>query len=818
MLRRLFDVLLAFVGIAVVLPFFPLVLLLIKWDSKGPVFYLCDRIGKGGEPFKMYKLRTMYDTLDQSGLSISPQGDPRVTRLGRFLRRTKFNEFPQLINILKGDMTFVGPRPEAPDLAVLYPACARAIFTIKPGLVGPNQILGRNEEEWYPPGVDPQRFYIDTILPKKLPLDLEYVRHSSAFVDLKYILLGVKETIFRAVNWNLVLQNRSQIYLLVVDFFLCLASFVLAHFLRFAGLPLGIDATFLLQLLPAVVLVRIPCFVYCGLYGTLIRYLSLHDFTSVLKGVSVGSLLLVSLTFLSDFRSVSRTVFFIDWLCLIFLMSSLRCALRFFWDRHSKSQARQERRVLIFGAGDAGVLAYRYLMADKENAFAVVGFLDDDPAKRHKTLYGKKVLGNRYTIEAVVKLYQVHEVLLAIPSAPLHEIDQVIHTCRQVGIHYRVFPTLKDASHHVSLSARETSLAELLETQDVRMNTDAVRSLLQGKSVLITGACGALGLELCRQILRFSPHKLVIIDRYESYLTELVSRLVNTSAAELVIPVLFSPASNGSSIANVFLEHQPHIVFHTATRKYTSFFDLKAEDVVRANYLSTFALARQAVNGGCEYFVMLSSEEAANRGNPVSDSLRAAEISLRQFFADHRTKLVIARLCDILENRGGTISVLREQIAHHETVTLPHPNATCHFLSKRAATHFILETLVLANAGLPVEGIFVCDYGEPIPLMEIVSKLTTLNGWQRESDLPIKFLNRHTQTDDNPAVRISPNASEQLLPIGHTHIRLLRDALLPNSPEVSTAIHHILHLQEHDLGRAAWEEHTHNLLRLASVS
>jgi FlaA1/EpsC-like NDP-sugar epimerase/lipopolysaccharide/colanic/teichoic acid biosynthesis glycosyltransferase len=815
MLKRLIDILLSVTGIILLLPLLPWIVLLIKVGSKGSVFYLCDRLGKDGKLFKMYKFRTMYDAPESIGPSVCPQGDPRVTSLGRFLRRTKLNELPQLINILKGDMTFVGPRPEAPDLAMRYPESARSIFSIKPGLVGPNQILGRNEEELYPPDVDPQQYYIETILPKKLPVDLEYVRYSSVSTDLKYLFLGVKETIFKAVNWKLVLQNRSQLYLLVVDLVLCLVSFVLAPLLRF-GLPEGLNTAFFYQLLPLVLIVRLPCFVYFGLYGTLIRYLSFHDIIAVIKAVSAGSLLLVSLTFLIDFRTFPRTVFLLDWLCLILLMASLRSALRYFCDWHDKNQLNEETRVLIFGAGDAGALAYRSLMAEKDNVFTVVGFLDDDPAKRHKTLYGKKVLGNRYTIEAVVKLYQVHEIILAIPSAPAYEIDRVVQACQHAGVYYRVFPTLKDAFPALSFPTRQIPLAALLNTQDVRMDTHAVRTLLQGKNVLVTGSCGALGLELCHQILRFSPRKLVIIDRYESYLAELVTRLLNTNTGELIVPVLCSPSSNGE-IAKVFEEHRPQIVFHTATRKYTPFFDIKVEDVVRVNYLSTFALAKEAVHCGCEYFVMVSSEEAAKRGNPISDSLRAAEISLRQFFSSQLTKLVITRVCDILENRGGMVSLLQEQIAHREPIILPSPDAKRHFLSKRAAVHFILQTLVLANSDLPVEGIFVCEKGEPIPLMEVVNKLRALNGREYAMDLQIKFLNGNAPDDDLVALRGAPQEPEILLPIGHAHIRLLHDAKLPNSPEVNTAIHHIFDLQEQDLGCLTWKEYTYNLLRLASA-
>src|SRR5262249_17685206 len=392
MLKRCIDLILVCIGLALTLPFLPLIALLIKLDSRGPVLYRCDRVGKDGKTFKMYKFRTMYETAGPIGASVSPEGDPRVTPFGRLLRRTKINELPQLLNILKGEMTFVGPRPEALDLAALYPPHARAIFAVTPGLVGPNQILGRNEEEWYPPEVDPQQYYIEVILPKKLPLDLEYVRQPSLCKDLRYLVLGLKETVCKALSWKLVLQNKSQLCLLGTDFVLSIVSFGLAHLLRFDGFAEEKTFTTFVQLLPILVLIRISCFFYFGLYSVLIRYLSYVDVWNIFKGVFVSSTLFIGLTFFLDFRTFSRSVLLIDGLCLFVFMTALRLASRLFREWQTRSQKAQEekRRVFIFGAGSAGALAFRFLMASQE-AYEVIGFLDDNPVKRHKTLYGRKV-------------------------------------------------------------------------------------------------------------------------------------------------------------------------------------------------------------------------------------------------------------------------------------------------------------------------------------------------------------------------------------------------------------------------------------------
>jgi FlaA1/EpsC-like NDP-sugar epimerase len=340
--------------------------------------------------------------------------------------------------------------------------------------------------------------------------------------------------------------------------------------------------------------------------------------------------------------------------------------------------------------------------------------------------------------------------------------------------------------------------------------------MLHGKRVLLTGACGALGVELCRQIVRFSPQKLIIIDRYEAYLIDLLSRLLNVLPAEHIVPVLCPSASN-DKITDIFLEHQPHVVFHTTMRKYPPLFDIQVENVLRTNCLAPFTFAQQAARSGCEFFVLISSVEAERRGNSVSESLRAAEISLRQFFASQQTKLVTVRLCDILENRGGVVAMLEDQIAHREPVMLPYPDGKRRFLSRHAAVCFILQSLALAATTPDEDGIFVCNSGAPVSLMEIARKLAMLSGVRLEADLPVKFLNANPR-DDGSVFQVFSHNHEKLTTTAHAHIGLLHEKPLPASPEVDAAIHYLLNLQERDLEHTTWEQHTRTLLRLASLS
>jgi len=806
MFKRLIDLTLSIFGILIVLPLFPIVALIIKLDSRGPIFYLCDRVGKDGKLFRMFKFRTMYTTPINVGPNICPEGDPRITSAGRVLRRTKINEFPQLINILKGEMSFVGPRPEALDLAALYPPQARAIFNVKPGLVGPNQIIGRNEEEWYPVGVEPQKYYIEVILPKKLPIDLEYIKNPSAYIDFKYIILGGKETICKLISWNLILRNKSQIYLLAADIFLINISALIAYSSFLNSEILSLTKCFLLLL--SVVTIRTLCFLRFGLYSTLIRYLSFHDVISILKGSTFGSLIIIFISFMFDFSKPSNITFLSEWILLIVMMSLMRTFLRFYWDWNLRSKGKKSKRVLIFGAGDAGALAHRSLATEKTTTFEVIGFLDDDPKKIHKSLYGLKVLGGRYNLDAIVKLYQIDMVFLAMPRALFPEIVKIVSLCKKAGIPYAIFPTLQSPPTSLSISSTSKQLSELFITDPINLDEIELESILKNSTILITGSCNELIIELCQQVLRYSPKHIVIIDQYESQLNELVSRLRNMAKPNIIKPILCGTISN-RKISDVFREFQPEITFHTSTRKYRSSFEIPIEDVLRSNYISTFEIAKYASKFNCKYFVMLSSLEAPKNQNPVFDSLRAAEISLQQFFSTQNTKLAIIRLCDIVENRGSIVSLFKSQIENLEPVSIPNPNSSCFIISKYSAARFIMQSLLklkLCNANVIVDSV----PGIPILLIELARKIITLNGLTMNSDISIDFYQDLSENEIDASFSTEDPEYQTNTDIYTNQISSDNNASISN--EVSDAINYLLNMTEPDLEYSAWKEYTNKVL------
>lgn len=778
-LKRLLDIFLSLFGLIVFFPFFLIAAILVKLDSRGPVFYLCDRVGKDMTVFKMYKFRTMIETKVKVGGSISPKHDPRVTTFGRFLRRTKINELPQLVNILKGDMTFVGPRPEAPDLVELFPVKSRKIFSVRPGLVGPNDltffadgITGRNEEELYPPGVDVNKYYIENIHPKKMKIDLEYMENPSLFKDLLYILLGVKETLTGVISKQENRKNRQQSFLLFADGLLSVFSYALAFIIYYMHASIEVNATGFFVFLPAVIIIRFPCYYYFGMYNSLIKYFSHHDVFNIVKGVTFGSLFLFSLAFLFNLDNYSMLITVIDCSCLIILISVQRFALKLhLQNKHKTGYVKKKPRVLIYGAGDTGYMACRSLVSDKNSHFKVVGFVDDDTQKMGKSIFNFKVLGNRYHLHALAQLHKVDEVFLAIPKIRPDEINEIYNICHKAGLKYRIFCSSGNPEsiigHNFSFKAPE--LSDMLPLKKIRMEHDAVKRIIADKTVLLNGSGEALGLELCDLILETGCRRLIIIDRYESYIADLVSSLLSRHSQELIIPVLIS-TDETVILEDIFDRYRPDIVFHASTKKHIPFFKVHSHNVSHNNYVRTFNLAKTVSKFNCRFFVMISSLEAGSGGNFISDSLRVAETSLKYFFINTHTRFVAARICDVLENYGGIVSMMEKQIREKETLTYPFAKTQIHLITKNSAAQFILQTLVEALRLTPEKGVFVCDSGPPVDFKEIASKISDLYEIKNRNNIRIKYTFSSQNKGELPLNKMTHFESTH-----HEHIKVLKE-------------------------------------------
>ncbi len=439
MSKRIFDMALAFVGLVLTAPLLALIALLVRLDSRGPVFFKQERVGKDGRPFRILKFRTMVQGAAALGPRLTRKRDPRITRVGQALRWLKLDELPQLLNVLRGEMSFVGPRPEDPHFVGFYTSAQRAVLSVRPGIVGPSQIAGRDELERYPEGVDTERYYIDHILPEKLATDLAYVRAAGLLHDMGLIAAGVWATVAGAFKAKFLRLHRPRLALLAIDTFAAMVVYHLAWALKLesASWPDGLFTVSVLM-----VVVRVPVFLAGGLYQQLLRYLGTDDFLAVTKAVTIGSVLIAAATPALGLHH-SWLVTVVDWGLLILVLFGVRVAGKLWLASAGRPSLAGAKRVLLVGADDTGEQLVSAMVRDGGARYRAVGFLDDDPAKHGLTIHGMRVLGRVSDLAAVLAVEAVDMVVILFPLVSAPSLRELLAYCRDHGLEYRLVPTLE---------------------------------------------------------------------------------------------------------------------------------------------------------------------------------------------------------------------------------------------------------------------------------------------------------------------------------------------------------------------------------------
>ncbi len=349
-LKRLVDIAVSVTSLLLAAPLLAIIALIVKLESRGPVLYRCKRVGRYGETFDMFKFRTMVDNADTIDRKLCCHHDVRVTAVGKVLRRTKLNELPQLLNVLKGDMSLVGPRPEDPKFTCNYKDKWEIVLQVKPGIVGPNQVVYRNEEDILEQCRDPESLYVQELLPKKLQLDMEYARKWSLWWDMSLLARGLYVTVFGSGRVFHVFRNRELFARLSEDSCLAVIAYFLAYFFRFESINFH-------YILPNVlILIAVNLFVFAGLglYRRAARFFSVSDLFLLVKAAIISAaLLLAGNKFFLSAQGNSRAVALSYPLILICLMAATRVVRRLVLERREIGEAQddQAKNVLIYGAG-----------------------------------------------------------------------------------------------------------------------------------------------------------------------------------------------------------------------------------------------------------------------------------------------------------------------------------------------------------------------------------------------------------------------------------------------------------------------------------
>ncbi len=524
-----------------------------------------------------------------------------------------------------------------------------------------------------------------------------------------------------------------RLLIVALDILIISAGYYLAFLIRFEGSLQPQVLASLRSSMPVVIILRFSMLLYFRLYSGYYRYASINDLTQILKAVTAGSILIAIPTYFFGYGEVPRGVFIIDWLLQVILLGGSRFLLRA--ARELMPQVLLPgRRTFVIGAGSAGEMVLRELRKTPMG-FKPVGIIDDDPNKHGMRLHGVTVLGGSEDLERLAGRYKVTDAIIAIPSATGKQIRSLIDACRRAHLSFKSLPPLREIiGGQVALSqVRNISVEDLLGRTPVRLDSQRLARFIEGKRILVTGGAGSIGSEICRQVMRFHPERLAVIDRAENRLYEMMLEF-QQSGSEVMEPHV-GDINDLGKMERLFEQLRPHVVFHAAAYKQVPLMEQFPEEAARNNIFGTRGLIQLADKYDTGAFVMISTDKAVRPSSVMGASKRIAEI-LVQCFAQHsRVSFLTVRFGNVLGSDGSVVPIFRRQIEHGGPVTVTHPDMTRYFMTIKEASLLVMQAATIGRSG----DILVLNMGEPVKILDLANAMITLSGAVPDEDIAITF-------------------------------------------------------------------------------
>jgi len=478
-----------------------------------------------------------------------------------------------------------------------------------------------------------------------------------------------------------------------------------------------------------------------GQFGSLLTYFGFHDLGKLLAVCAISAALAlgawISLGVLyAPPRSVIVTDFLVTFLFLCGFRLSLRLFREGYFDKSIPSD--KEENVAIIGAGDVGAALIRDLMLRRGRRMITRAFFDDDRRKWGTTIHGVIVHGTPETIPDFLHRQKIDEVIIAMPSASGRRMREIVSLLNQLKLRFEIVPSYEQlATGRVRVSQiRPVEIQDLLGRDPINLQTDRIRELVTNKVVVVTGAGGSIGSELCRQIASFAPQQLLLVERSEFLLFQIEQELIGLGLAANVIP-LVADIMDAERMTAIFQRYCPAIIFHAAAHKHVPMMELQPAEAFRNNTLGTCQLAELSVTHGVERFVMISTDKAINPTNVMGATKRLAELYLQALQASCNgvTKFMAVRFGNVLGSSGSVIPTFKKQIADGGPLTITHPEITRYFMTVNEAVGLVLQSATLGESG----EIFVLDMGKPMKIIDLARQLIELSGLDPAVDIEIKF-------------------------------------------------------------------------------
>lgn len=537
--------------------------------------------------------------------------------------------------------------------------------------------------------------------------------------------------------------------LIVLAHIIAFASSLLLSFLVVQNMQFRAEW---LELYPALLMIfliiKLPVFGLFKQYRGWWRYVGISDLLGIFGASLVSTFIIVVLWFaIGNIPAVrislpmgmerpAEGVCIADMFATIFMLGGLRIIIRLYFEEFRTAEAGRLKRFLIVGAGNAGEALLREILRMPVTQYDVVGLIDDDSVKQGTHIHGIPILGTVDQLSEICEEHKIEEIAIAMPSASPKQLRRVIQVCEGTKIRFRTVPSITDiASGKLRVSQiRDVDINDLLGREAVKLDMDMIEAFARDKTVLVTGAGGSIGSEMCRQLCNFNPKLLLLIEQAENPLFY-IERELHKQFAEVNIKAIICNITDSTRVDEVFREYEPQVVIHAAAHKHVPLMELNAGEAIKNNILGTQIVADAADNYSTNNFVMISTDKAVNPTSIMGSSKRIAEMYIQDLSRTSETHFVTVRFGNVLGSEGSVVPIFKKQIAEGGPVTVTHPEMKRYFMTIPEASQLVLQAASMGKGG----EIFVLDMGEPVKIVALARELITLSGFRPGEDIEMIF-------------------------------------------------------------------------------
>jgi len=563
-------------------------------------------------------------------------------------------------------------------------------------------------------------------------------------------------------------QTTRRWVVVAVHVALFAAAYVIAFLLRFDFVLSTVPWGLVLATLPLLLVIKFAGFGYFHLYESLLRYISMRDVLAILSAGTLSSGVFALASLLVFGRRLPWSVLPVDWIFCLALVGGVRLGLRAFREWSRKDRKLGAKRALVVGAGDAGEMLVRELSRSTAVSYDIVGFVDDDSSKRGRRLNGIEVLGTIDKLPELCPVLEIRELLIAIPSATREERQRILDRCRESVVPFKTVPALSELLEGKARigQLQEVRPEDLLGREAVRLDVDRLRQELEGKRILVTGAAGSIGLELCRQVAAFGPERLVLFDRAESglYFAELELKRAH---GDLNAISIIGDIMDRAQVDELMREHTPDVVYHAAAYKHVSLMEVHPLSAIQNNIFGVEIVAQAARRAGVRRLVFISTDKAVHPVGIMGKTKRVAECLLLSL-ENGPTTFVAVRFGNVLGSDGSVLPLFKWQISRGGPVTVTDPEASRYFMLLSEAAQLVLQAGVMGEGG----EVFFLDMGEPVRILDLANNLIRFCGLVPGRDVAIELtgLRRGERLREELVLE-----HEKLLPTGHEKVFMVRN-------------------------------------------